>query len=341
MTSESWRDNWWWLNVVEQESRNRQHVAKGYTPFGGIPGVLAMSDSEFESMTPWDYLEASIAAYGRLEHLRDLSPSRQFSSIQRNALWIEMTGDPMFIHLYGARTGCESIDWEERAQGDHHERTARLGDDGRWHLIDPKADRCVGVYTLSPDHSQWCLVVTGGKSEYRTGTSWHPDDGEVGEHYDVTWPVTYIGDSIAPCDVPKYLRCPTVSQAEWPRPASSTRVGAMRTDLIEQFGPRCMICHLRFATVIDHDHLTDRVRGLLCHECNLWVDGCDDIDGCWRADYLNSPPLAHLNLIYPNATATRRQAGFRRTVAVIEAYDAFAHLRSSLPPKPRTRKAKA
>jgi Recombination endonuclease VII len=34
-------------------------------------------------------------------------------------------------------------------------------------------------------------------------------------------------------------------------------------------GSKCKICKIKPATHIDHDHATQKVRGILCRECNL------------------------------------------------------------------------
>ena len=38
--------------------------------------------------------------------------------------------------------------------------------------------------------------------------------------------------------------------------------------LVEILGPTCGICKRRQASVIDHDHATGCVRGILCNRCN-------------------------------------------------------------------------
>jgi len=34
---------------------------------------------------------------------------------------------------------------------------------------------------------------------------------------------------------------------------------------------KCLICNLKMSTCLDHDHSTGRVRGALCHACNLGI----------------------------------------------------------------------
>jgi len=41
--------------------------------------------------------------------------------------------------------------------------------------------------------------------------------------------------------------------------------------LIEEQGGRCAICHKECKLHVDHDHLTSRVRGLLCRYCNSGI----------------------------------------------------------------------
>lgn len=67
----------------------------------------------------------------------------------------------------------------------------------------------------------------------------------------------------------------------------------------------CHACGLTLAIVVDHDHFTGFVHGLLCWTCNAWIDECPHLDGCPRAYYLNDPPARHLRVRYPLAHRDR------------------------------------
>lgn len=73
-------------------------------------------------------------------------------------------------------------------------------------------------------------------------------------------------------------------------------------DFIAQQGGLCAICHRpptsspfgkRPRLVVDHDHTTGKVRGLLCTDCNAGIGYFDDDPVILRAviEYLTSPPL--------------------------------------------------
>lgn len=85
-------------------------------------------------------------------------------------------------------------------------------------------------------------------------------------------------------------RCRVATRTEWRKANPEKATAERRRDRLRKYGltvqqyddllelqdGRCAIClkdqpghHGRF--VVDHDHLTGVVRGLLCHECNVGV----------------------------------------------------------------------
>lgn len=50
--------------------------------------------------------------------------------------------------------------------------------------------------------------------------------------------------------------------------------------MIARQGGQCALCP-KWPTEVDHDHITNRVRGMLCGSCNLRLSGLDDL--VWKA----------------------------------------------------------
>lgn len=71
--------------------------------------------------------------------------------------------------------------------------------------------------------------------------------------------------------------------------------------LLNALGGACSSCGVSVGRVIDHDHFTGAVRGLLCLVCNNRVDQCihPRSGDCRYARYLNDPPALQLGLRYP------------------------------------------
>jgi hypothetical protein len=46
--------------------------------------------------------------------------------------------------------------------------------------------------------------------------------------------------------------------------------------LVEEQGGKCLICDKPKPLVVDHDHNTGRVRGLLCRKCNVAIGMLED-----------------------------------------------------------------
>ena len=101
-------------------------------------------------------------------------------------------------------------------------------------------------------------------------------------------------------EVPRNAQCP-VTRDNWPGVIVGSRLAAVRRQLVDALGPGCNICTDPWAQLVDHDHLTGKIRGYLCRWCNAAVDRCRHLDGCPYADYLNHPPANHLNLTHPDA----------------------------------------
>ena len=83
-----------------------------------------------------------------------------------------------------------------------------------------------------------------------------------------------------------------------------------RTLLVKQFNPatqhiECPICSVNLNSqkvrkVIDHNHTTGKVRGVLCNNCNTGIGLLQENIGYLSKaiEYLNNPPLKYRNINY-------------------------------------------
>lgn len=74
----------------------------------------------------------------------------------------------------------------------------------------------------------------------------------------------------------------------------SGRYGLTEDDvnvMIAMQGGKCTVCEGPLKNYrIDHDHVTGKVRGILCHRCNLLIAGMEDPEFKTRAEmYLAKP----------------------------------------------------
>lgn len=91
------------------------------------------------------------------------------------------------------------------------------------------------------------------------------------------------------------------------RPGSNAKRARQKEDLESRFGTKCNVCRIFDGAVIDHDHPSDLVRGLLCHACNKKAtvvcahSGINLIGGekCAMGDYLDSPPAFSIEMRDP------------------------------------------
>jgi hypothetical protein len=203
---------------------------------------------------------------------------------------------------------------------------AALGDDGFHHLVDANGRmRCRHNKPVS-------------------GTVW--PDGFSGREYDrrgrrwVKWhpALTAAGEPTDPLLVSKRQRCPGAHPYLPGDITDASKLGRIRRQLVDEFGPGCMICPDPWAVLVDHDHLTGIVRGYLCRDCNTRVDNCHHLDDCAFATYLNDPPALRLEITHPNHAATMKQKQYpeRRSFydIVMAGGTSIGNYRNSAEPKP-------
>lgn len=108
-------------------------------------------------------------------------------------------------------------------------------------------------------------------------------------------------------EVPPAERCDW-ARRRWPGWLGDRKLGRVRRQLVDEFGPRCAICSDAWAAIIDHDHLTGRVRGYVCRDCNGQLDNCAHLTTeCAFATYLLRPPAYSLNVEHPFAKKWRKE----------------------------------
>ncbi|UUV32332.1 endonuclease VII domain-containing protein [Amycolatopsis roodepoortensis] len=118
----------------------------------------------------------------------------------------------------------------------------------------------------------------------------------------VTWSVGLVGGPVDPSTVPPSRRCTFVGgRSVWPAYLGTDRLSRIRQQLTDHAGPLCHACGRTTGMVVDHDHFTGMCRGLVCWDCNAWLDTCPHLKGCPWAEYLNAPPALGLQLRHPQA----------------------------------------
>ncbi|MCX3059563.1 endonuclease domain-containing protein [Streptomyces beihaiensis] len=192
---------------------------------------------------------------------------------------------------------------------------AVVGDDGRAHLLRGDRMLCGEAETERGWlHKQHCDFHQDSDGAYERTSAAVPAGFQL-ESVVAAWHVRPAQQRSGVFEVPPHERCRGAwhrTQHDWPpAPAKTAAVRRMRAALVEALGPYCHLCGLFPGRMVDHDHETGLVRGLLCALCNRSLEECPHVDCCPKAEYMARPPAAALGLSYPrhlewNPSAARR-----------------------------------
>ncbi|WP_420082842.1 endonuclease domain-containing protein (plasmid) [Streptomyces sp. JL4002] len=209
-----------------------------------------------------------------------------------------------------------------------------LGDDGRYHLLRGGHLLCAAAQTADGwPHQGYCSWIdrgTGPEDVSGRGTVLE-EDAWISLHH--VWNVRTVGPEHASAEVDPSQRCDggdyTVA-ASWPPPPTRTRsIRLLREALVAALGPDCQVCGLYPGAMVDHDHETGYVRGLLCRFCNRTLEECPHVTDCSNADYMSNPPAAALALLYPAHEEWRSKESTRQRKIMMLGFDPF----EGLPPR--------
>ncbi len=257
-----------------------------------------------------------------------MPPHRQMALIWRYLLEYTIAEIDAMVR---AAAGQSCREYRAAAQ---HEYTARLGDDGRYHLLRDQVPVCATVMSQSTRrrrravpvdywwHHQQCLSWTDG-TRYRVHAPAEAWDVETrtlavgtSRWIEAEWRITLTGQPTDPAMVPGRRRCPL--SADWPGYQGLDRPGGReRARLVAVLGSQCHLCGQCPGAFLDHDHFTGLIRGLLCIGCNNNLEECLHTTGCPAADYLNAPPAAHLGLYYPKPDRLAKHSKELRRIAYL------------------------
>lgn len=215
---------------------------------------------------------------------------------------------------------------------------AVLGDDGLHHLSRGGQMLCCTGKTNEDAwvHQQPCgwLDLGNGPQDWQ----WSVDEPAVATRHvlSVKWHVRPAGPDVDPGTIARRDRCRAgdymVAHSWPPPPARTPSIRRMRAALVEALGPDCHLCGRYAGAMVDHDHETGFVRGLLCAMCNCTLEECPHLGGCPRADYMASPPAAALSLVYPLKDEWRPKESTRRRKIEQLGFDPFEGVRTRRTP---------
>ena len=223
----------------------------------------------------------------------DLDESRQKWWMWRYlSRWSRQHISEYVVYLAQSNSQCHSM-WSHEARNPLPRRgipLSRLGDDGLYHLVSEAGLWCGCRESTRPVVSE----LDHDLAQHERVPAWW-GDGRSG-----LWNVTLLEETLSPEMVPYAKRCPLPPRiGAWaPYCGQRSPESRIRRMLIDSFGRACAICGVAPGTVVDHDHFSGLVRGLICIDCNGRVDWCPHVQNCMFADYLNNPPAADLQLKY-------------------------------------------
>ncbi|MFE7070448.1 endonuclease domain-containing protein [Streptomyces sp. NPDC057620] len=206
------------------------------------------------------------------------------------------------------------------------------GDDGRFHLERAGRILCGGTEAAGAwSHEQHCGWIERDRGpEEWTGSRLDDPDTIVSNSLVAAWTIRRTGPGVDPGTVDRPNRCAAGRYAllhMWPpRPARTAFIRRLRAALVDALGPDCHLCGRYPGAMVDHDHQTGEVRGLLCAFCNRGLDECPHLTDCPKGDYLLTPPAAALRLLYPTSQQWRPKESTRQRKIQMLGFDPFEGL---------------
>ncbi|MFD5881043.1 endonuclease domain-containing protein [Streptomyces yangpuensis] len=200
------------------------------------------------------------------------------------------------------------------------------GDDGLLHLARAGDMLCATAPTDNgwehETHCSWFDRGTGPED----WTSRVSDPWQHEQSLTYTWTVRAVGPAQDPAAADLRARC-HYGRVYWPPPPAKTRsIRLLREALVAAFGSDCQLCGIYPGEMVDHDHETGYVRGLLCRFCNCTLEECPHLTGCPKADFMNNPPAAALALLYPAKQEWRPKESTRQRKIAMLGFDPFEGL---------------
>lgn len=195
---------------------------------------------------------------------------------------------------------------------------AILGSDGRYHLLDQSGEMSCSLGSESEEPGLFTVCGPNHVLRYNylislnTGVPIKGSQGTASETWasrEVLWHVVPEEEVRGDLEnIPPRLRCYATYleiKTLWPNYESPTSYAKRRyRKVVAELGESCAVCgsggNSSIPLIVDHDHHTNRIRGILCQLCNDQVDRCPHPDPslCRFAAYLHTPPALGLGMTF-------------------------------------------